>query len=70
MKTREEILKLKKMKIVNLHERENRLNAENTELDKTIESCKRKKDKIAKAISRLVKYRNIIIDQVYSKNKL
>jgi FtsZ-binding cell division protein ZapB len=69
MKTAEEILKLKKLKIKELHDRENCLNKENSELDKEIEKCKFKKKKIAKAISKLVHYRNMLINKVYSINE-
>jgi len=45
-------------KIKALHEREDELNRRNGELDKHIRILKNEKHKIAKAISRLVLYRN------------
>ena len=65
MKTEEEIIQLKKEKIEKLHERENNLNKENNDLDKMILQCYNKKRKIAIAISKLCRYRNNLIDEVF-----
>ena len=43
------------------------LGLENSELDKIIARALFKKRKIAKAVSKLVKYRNQLINQIYSK---
>ncbi|TSA57832.1 hypothetical protein D4R42_00905 [bacterium] len=68
MKTLEEIYQLKKEKIKELHIREDLLNKENSDLDKLIAQSMFKKKKIAKAISKLVRYRDKLINEVYSKN--
>jgi len=68
MKTTDEIRRLKEEKIKELHIRENKLNKENSDLDKLIKTSMIRKKKIAKSISKLVKYRDNLIDEVYSKN--
>jgi len=68
-KTHKEIIELKKASIRELHEREDNFNRELSELDKTIAQCKFKKGKISKAISKLIRYRNKLINEVYSKKE-
>lgn len=60
-----EIKILIKMKIYELHNRENQLNKELGDLDKDIKRWLFKKKKISKAISKLVNYRNKLINQIY-----
>jgi len=52
-------------KIHELHLRENKLNFDNSECDKQIGKLLKKKKKLNEQASKVVKYRNIIINQLY-----
>lgn len=58
-----------KDRIIDLHNRESELSHLNSDCDKIILEQNKKKTKIAKQVSKSVKYRNLLINQLYNKNK-
>ena len=58
-----------KIKIKENHITEDKYNEELGDIDKLIESLNKRKLILASKISKLVRYRNILINKVYSGNK-